>query len=185
MNDGRVSVFSLIGIDLPCQAIVNLLLDNYLKSVHFFITVIHEPTFRSELDMIVSSGSLQQSRLSFLVLVLVVLAFGSSYASEDAARKLSPGYERESLKKMLIKTAERHFLDIFDHLDIEAVQAGLILSTYYSYFGQPRRGYVAFGATLTAAKAMCLQREALWGDIDPLTREIRRRAWWAVYAGDG
>ena len=181
----RVPVSDLVGVDIPSRDITNLLLDSYLKSTHWFIMVIHEPTLRAELDEITTSGTVQQTRLSFVAVILVILAFGSKYMSDDDAQALGPGFDRYELEKTLIRKVEEKFLDICDSGDIESVQTGLLLSAYYVYFGKPNRASIVYDATLSCTKALGLHRESSWGEIDTLTREIRRRVWWAVYAGDG
>jgi hypothetical protein len=184
-NVKRVSVSDLIGIDLPSRDVTNMLLDSYLKHIHWFIMVIHEPTLRAELDEITTYGTLQTTRLSFLSLILVILAFGSNYITDGDAGSLGPTFDRHNTEKTLIKKVEEKFLEICDSADIESIQTGLILSAYYVYLGHPKRASIVYDATLTCAKALGLHRESLWKGIDPLTKEIRRRVWWAVYAGDG
>jgi hypothetical protein len=181
----RVPVSDLIGMDLPPREITNLLLDSYLKYVHWFIMVIHEPTIRAELDDIMTYGTVRPMRLSFLALIFVILAFGSNYVTDDDAQSLGPGFDRYSIEKKLIRKVEDKYLDICDSSDIECVQTGLLLSAYFVYFGKPKRATVVYDSTLTCAKILGLHRESLWGELDPLPREIRRRVWWAVYAGDG
>lgn len=181
----RVPIFDLIGMDLPSREMTNLLLDSYLKHVHWFIMVIHEPTLRTELDEVLALGTIQPTRVSYLALILVILAFGSNYITDEEAQSLGPGFDRHGLEKRLVKKVEEKFLDICDSADIEAVQTGLILSAYYVYFGYPKRATIVYDATLTCTKALGLHRESLWEGVDPLTKEIRRRVFWAVYAGDG
>jgi hypothetical protein len=181
----RVPISDLIGMDLPPRQTINLLLDCYLKYIHWFILVIHEPTLKTKLDEIMTSGTIQPTRLSSLALILVILAFGSNYITYEDAQALGPAFDRHSTEKTLIQKVEEKFLDICDCANVETVQTGLILSAYYVYFGKPNRATIVYDATLTCAKALGLHRESLWEGMDPLTKEIRRRVWWAVYAGDG
>ena len=180
----RIMLTELIGMKLPPRQIIYFLLDNYLNSVHWFVIVFHEPTLREELDQIVTSGSVQKSRLSFLTLILVILVMGAKYANHDIASQICPGFSITDLESKLIAKVEEKFLDIFDNVDIESVQTGVLLATYYVYHSKPTRAYVVVGATLKSAKALGLNRESNWGTIDILSREIRRRAWWALYAAD-
>jgi hypothetical protein len=184
-NISKVSVFDLVGMDLPPREITTILLNTYFKSTHWFIMVIHEPTFRTELDGITTSGTLQHTQISFVALTLVILAFGSKHISDDDAQSLGPEFDRHCLERALIRKVDERFLDICESGDIESVQTGLLLSAYHVYFGKPKHASIVYDATLTCAKALGLHNESSWGEIDSVTREIRRRVWWAVYAGDG
>jgi hypothetical protein len=125
--------------------------------------VIHEPTFRAELDEITTSGTLQKTRLSFVALTLVIPAFGSKYFSNNDAQILGLDFDRHSLERTLIRKVEERFLDICDSVDIESVQMELLLSAYHVYFGKPKRASIVYDATLTCAKALGFHKESSWG----------------------
>ena len=100
------SVSEMIAMDLPPPYITNLLLDTYLQSVHWFMIVFHEPTFKIELEELITTGFMPPHRLSFLVLVLLVLAIGAKYASNDANLKHFPDLDWNSLHSKLISKVE-------------------------------------------------------------------------------
>ena len=171
-------------MDLPPPHITGLLLDDFLSSVHWFVLTFHEPTLRAELETVLTLGSLQPSRLPFLILVLTILLFGSKYTNKDALEELDPDFDLDRLRSRLLRTIEQNFLDIFEEGEVEGVQAGVLLTTYYFYHARPKRAYVVLGASLKSAKAMGLFKESKWVRVDLVTREIRKRAWWALYAAD-
>lgn len=172
-------------MDLPPQPATNPLLKNYLDSVHWLVMLLHETPFRADLDDMLTSGSVKCTKLPFLNLTLIILAFGLKYTSQEAAQEILPSIELDSLQSKLAAKIEAHFLDMFDKVDLASVQASILLCTYYFYHGKPNRGYVVLGAALKSAKALGLCRESKWDQIDSFTRELRRQVWWALYAADG
>lgn len=181
----RVAVLDLIGIELPPPGIATMLFDSYLKNIHRFQLLINEATFRIEFDKLIYSGTIQPRRMSFLMLTLAILAMGCVTVSDRDVRELSPCLDRRQLQKKLVQKLDERFLEMFDEGDIEAIQAGTILCTYYGFYeALPRRAYVVLGACLKSAMAQGLHKESTWGDIPPMTRELRRRAWWALYTSE-
>ena len=90
-HETLIAVSDLIGMDLPPGEVINVLFDSYLNSVYWFMMVFHEPTFRKELEGIITTGHVQQRRLSFLILVLVILANGAKYVSAQVIQSHCPG----------------------------------------------------------------------------------------------
>ncbi len=80
---------------------------------------------------------------------------------------------------------EEKFLDIFDEGDIESVQVSILLASYYLYHRRPKRAFAVIGAGLKSAQALGLHQEPSWGQINSVTRELRRRVWWARFVADG
>jgi hypothetical protein len=184
-HETLIAVSDLIGMDLPPGEVINVLFDSYLNSVHWFMMVFHEPTFRKELEGIITTGHVQQRRLSFLILVLVILANGAKYVSAEVIQSHCPGLNLVSLQLKLMAKIEEKFLDVFDEGDIESVQICVLLGSLYLYHGQPKRSFVVLGTALKGAHALGLHEEASWGRIDPIVREVRRRVWWALYVAEG
>ena len=172
-------------MDLPRPPITRILFDNFISSVHWFMMVFHEPSVRTELEEVLTSDFVQYRRPSFFVLVLTILAIGAKYTANDALHEESPGFDLAVLQSKLIQRIEEHFLDIFDEDNIEAVQVCVLLSSYYFYHSRPKRAFVVLGTALKSADALGLNRECEWGRIDSVTREVRRRVWWALYVCDG
>ena len=172
-------------MDLPPRRIAHYLLDTYVKSVHWFMLVIHEPRFRTELDAILATGLLQPRRLPFLVLALLVLAIGAKYASENPKSQCFPEVDWKSLHSNLLTKVEEKFFHVFDETDIESVQVCVLLGSQYLYHGKPKRTFVILGTALKAAQAIGLYRERTWRSMDPVTREVWRRVWCTLYGSDG
>ena len=146
--------------------------------------VLHEPTFRAELEDLSSTGFIQSHRLPFLVLVLLVLAISAKYASNNTSSKHAPEFGWLSLHSKLISKVEEKFFHVFDKADIESVQICILLGSHYIYHGQPKRAFVLLGTALKSAEASGLYKESTWGPMDSITREVRRRVWCTLYGSD-
>ena len=184
-NQFLAPVSDLIGETLPAPEVINLLLETFIDSVHWFMMVFHEPTLRGELQTIVTTGQVQIHRLSFLILILVILSIGAIYVRDDLVQLRCPGQDMTRLQIRLLRKVEEKFLDVFDEGDIESVQVCILLGSIYIYHRRPKRAFVVLGAALKASHANGLHRESLWGQVTDVTREVRRRVWLALYVYDG
>lgn len=184
-RDQLIPVSDLIGTDLPSQGVVDFLFKRYLESVHWFMMVFYQPSLQAEMNEIVSSGVVPRRRISFLLLVLLILSMGAKYASHNDIEKHIPMAELNDLQAKFLIAVEERFLDIFNEGEIEAVQIAILLSSYYLYHRQPKKGFAIIGAGVKSAQAMGLHQESSWGQISHITREVRRRNWWALVVADG
>ncbi|KAH6972930.1 fungal-specific transcription factor domain-containing protein [Ilyonectria sp. MPI-CAGE-AT-0026] len=174
----RVPVVDLVDMQLPPSEIASLLLDSYIHNTHWYQLVVHEPSFRLEFNEMIRCGSIQPHRFSFLVLSMVVLAMGCTFANERAIDQIRPGFDLKALQKKMIRKVEANFLEIFEIPTIESAQVGTLLTTYLGFHdNRPRRAYVVLGAALKAALSIGLHNESSWREIDPTQREIRKRCW--------
>ncbi len=147
--------------------------------------VFHQPTFRAEMDEIMTSGLVSPHRLSFLMLVLLVLAMGAKYAAKNDTQEHCSTIELANIQSTLMSRVEESFLDIFDESSIESVQISVLLASYYLYHRRPKRAFAVIGAGVKSAQALGLNQESLWGHVSVVGKEVRRRAWWALFVADG
>lgn len=180
-----IPIPELIGMDLPSRQVVNFMLDNFLESVHWFMMLFYQPTIRTEIDEIVTSGLIPKRRLSFLILVLLILAMGAKYAAQSDTVEHCSSSELANLRSKFMAKVEEKFLDVFDEGDIESVQISVLLASYYLYHRRPKRAFAVIGAGVKSAQALGLNRELSWGPVSSITREVRRRVWWALFVADG
>ncbi|WJG35640.1 fungal-specific transcription factor domain-containing protein [Fusarium oxysporum Fo47] len=177
----RVPVVDLVDMQLPPSEIASLLLDSYIHNTHWYQLVVHEPSFRLEFNEMIRCGSIPPHRFSFLILSMVVLAMGSTFANERAMNQICPGFDLKALQKKMIRKAESNFFEIFEIPTIESAQVGTLLTTYLGFHdNRPRRAYVVLGAALKAALSIGLHNESSWREIDSTQREIRKRCWRAL-----
>ncbi|KFY76843.1 hypothetical protein V499_03621 [Pseudogymnoascus sp. VKM F-103] len=183
-SDRQVPIAMLLGIDLPQKKVTDFLLNKYIDSVHWFMMVFHEPTFREEYEEITRSRQAPPSRLGFVVLLAVISAMGARYCTAEEARKLFPALDLEQLKSILITKVQEHIFDVFDRPEIEAVQICILLGSFYMYNAQPNLAFVVLGSGIKAAQAIGLHKEALYRPSSQVTREVQKRVWWALYVFD-
>ncbi|KAI1622902.1 hypothetical protein EDD37DRAFT_610221 [Exophiala viscosa] len=70
-------VQQLIGLALPPGPVVSVLLSSYLKNYHWHVMIFHAPTLIKELQPILDHGVVLKDRLTFLLLVLIILTIGA------------------------------------------------------------------------------------------------------------
>jgi hypothetical protein len=116
--------------------------------------------------------------------LLVVLAMGARYVSEQEMRAQGLQYDLDSLQTTFLGRVATGFLSIVDNTGLEAVQICILLSSYYLCHGKPNLGFVVLGTGVRCAHSMDLQREATWTGLSMTAREERKRVWWALYAFD-
>lgn len=63
-------------MDLPSRDVTDSLLETYINSVHWFMMVFHEPSFRLDYEMIMASRKAPRRKTSFVILLMMVLAMG-------------------------------------------------------------------------------------------------------------
>lgn len=75
-QDHDVLLRDMIGMNLPPRHVTDFLIDTYMNSVHWFMMVFHEPTFMADYRSVVTTGVVSQSKVGFVVLLLMVLTIG-------------------------------------------------------------------------------------------------------------
>jgi hypothetical protein len=71
----------LINFELPSKPVMDFLLKTYFDSVHWFMLIVHEPTFRQSYELISRTRQAPRHKMSFLVLLMVLLAMGGKLLS--------------------------------------------------------------------------------------------------------
>ncbi|OJJ50376.1 hypothetical protein ASPZODRAFT_90464 [Penicilliopsis zonata CBS 506.65] len=191
-----ISVREAIGFDLPPKPIADALLETYLRAVHWFMLVFHEPTFRGEYEAVVTSQrclSGPRSRHQ-LLLILLVLSLGAHYYTAGERRNSVEDHESnggegefdmQAFRTRSLAKIEGNLLDLLDGADVEAVQACVLLGSFYLYHGRPNLAYVVLGAGIRCSEIMGLARESGWRrSLSEHAREDRRRTFWALYVFD-
>lgn len=180
-----VSVIDLIGEELPPLDLVNYSFGKYLDAVHWFMVLFHEPSFRIELQQILSTGYVRKDRSAFLYLAVLVIGVGARYAAGSSDAEISyQDYDLDGLGRKLIRCIELKLLDIFDESGIEAVQIAIVMSSYHLYHGLPKRSFAILGSALKVALSIGLHKESSWRMSDHVVKEVWRRLWWALYTAE-
>jgi len=73
-QDRAAPLRDFVGLELPPKHVSDFLIDTYFKSVHWFMMVLDEPSFREHYERITVSRIASQSELPFVTLLMMVLA---------------------------------------------------------------------------------------------------------------
>lgn len=110
---------------------------------------------------------------------------GARYTTDDEALEAcGPNLDLGSLQQQMLKEVQAHLLDVIDIGGVESVQICVLLSSFYMYNGRPNLALAILGAGVQSSQAIGLHKESLWGPLTETAKEVRRRAWWALYVLD-
>lgn len=150
--------------------------------------------FRQLYEEIHERGQQQPTRvgLGFLSVFTAVCIVSLQYIDEKQRKNLSECViVADDLQKRLLNALRMRLLEVVSQGSIEAVQACVLLGSFYLYHGEPELAWPICGCGLRIAQALNLQRQRpQLGDTsgppdldDPGQRaeEARKRCWWAVY----
>lgn len=145
----------------------------------------YKPSFESEYRQITGDQHVATQQRGTAVLILMVLAIGARYASDQERSKVGISKEElSSLQRDLLNQIRLHYFDVLDTGTLECVQLCILLSTYYLYNGTPNLALPILGAGIHSAQAQSLHKEILWGSASEIVLEVRKRTWWALYVLD-
>jgi hypothetical protein len=178
------TIRDLIGIDFPDKKTADFLVESYFTSVHWFMMVLHESTFRAHYEEMIVFGKAPRSNLRKVALTLVVLAIGARYATNAALNASGLQADLDSLQSVLLAKVQENMITILDDGELECVQICILLSSFYLYHGKPNLGFIVLGAGARCAQAINLHREETWRKSTATVREQRKRVWWALYVFD-
>ena len=181
--DCQLRVVEVVGIELPPKHVMDSLLEIYMNSVHWFMAVLDEESFRSEYNAIAVTGLASRGQFRFLMLLLVVLSMGMRYASQQDSPCFL-GIDLEGLQSRLLGKVRENMDDLLDHGELESVQVCILLSSHYLYHGRPNLAFITLGTGVKSAQAMGLHNEATWNHLSTVAIEIRRRVWLALFVFD-
>lgn len=183
---------------IPSHTAATLLVQNYFDKVHWFMLVFHQSdfleSFRQLYEEIHERGQQQPTRvgLGFLSVFTAVCIVSLQYIDEEQKKYLCDCVSvAHELQKKLLNALRMRLLEVVSQGSIEAVQACILLGSFYLYHGEPELAWPICGCGLRIAQALNLQRQRpQLGDTsgppdldDPGQRaeEARKRCWWAVY----
>lgn len=180
----EITVEELLGLELPSKRVTDYLLNRYLDSVHWFMMVFHEPTFRKTYEALVCSRRFPRCRSNHVILILMVLSLGGLYASEDEVKQKFPTFQLATFRRLSLKKVEDNLHALYDAAELESVQVCVLLGSYYVYNGRPNLAFVILGAGLRCAQLISLHKEPAWRGQSEMAKEERRRTFWALFVFD-
>lgn len=189
----------IIGLPLPPKEVLDALVDQFFRSVNWFMMVafpilsplsrvlilpqvFHEEYYRQRFKSLLTytHGVVDNN---FLWLASLVLGLGAHYFSLGR----SPGEEEPSLQRFaetILARVEHKFCCIIGSPNVEAIQVCILLGSFHLFNGRPTVGLGILGSGIKIAQIMGLHRELMWKDISGIHRELRRRSWWALEVFD-
>ena len=174
-----------LGIELPSKDVVIFLVDNFIDAVHWYHCMFHEPTFRKRLQPILESGAYHEGEESFLFLLLIVMVTGAQYLQPEKAQHLPEAVDIRRLQSDLMRALEAKFFIAFDEGSLDSVAFLFLTASHFLLAGRSSRGFTFIGIAVRVGQSIGLYNESLWHNMDPITREMRRRLFWSLYVADG
>ncbi|KAH7009536.1 fungal-specific transcription factor domain-containing protein [Ilyonectria destructans] len=185
LSPDAVPINQILGLDLPSKVVSDDLVNAYFESVHWFMVLFHEPSFRQRYNAIMLAGQASPKDLPFLVCLMLLLAIGARYINPRSNFSLEVAdADLDALQRNLLHSIRAHLLDIVELGGVEGVQICVLLSTFYLYHDRPNLAFAIHGMGVKCAHTMYLHQEAAWKKSTTLAREVKRRVWWALYVVD-
>lgn len=185
---------------LPSHPAAVLLVKNYFDKVHWFMLIFHQSDFRGAFRQLYRELDEQGPRkptsvgLGFLSVLTAVFIISLRYIDDRQREYLCDcGIVADYLQKKLLNALRMRLLEVVAQGSIEAVQACVLLGSFYLYHGEPELAWPICGCGLRIAQALNLHRRrhqsgstscSVLPDLDDpgqRAEEARKRCWWAVY----
>ena len=161
-------VYQLFDFTLPPKGTLDAILDTYLKAVHWFMLLFHEPSFRLRYESLMPRGIQSRADSRFSLLLLTIWILGCKYMSKDDASRL--GFDAKNFQTAALRHLEANLMFLFEDSELESVQVCVLLGSFYLYTGRPNLGFVVLGSGIRCAFALGLHRESSWLS---LTQEVQ------------
>lgn len=175
-------MYQLFDFVLPPKSTLDAILGTYLKAVHWFMLLFHEPSFRLRYESLMARGIQSRADSRFSLLLLTIWILGCKYMSEDDAIRL--GFDAKSFQTAALRHLEANLMFLFENSELESVQVCVLLGSFYLYTGRPNLGFVILGSGIRCAFALGLHREHSWPSLTQEVQEERKRVWWALFIFD-
>ncbi|KAG6363895.1 hypothetical protein INS49_008998 [Diaporthe citri] len=183
---------------IPSRTAAILLVNNYFDKVHWFMLIFHQSDFRGALRQLYreldEKGPRQPTSvgLGFLSVLTAVCIISLQYIDDRQRKYLCDCViVADDLQKRLLDALRMRLLEVVAQGSIEAVQACVLLGSFYLYHGEPELTWPICGCGLRIAQALNLHRRRPQSggtpgppDLDDpgqRAEETRKRCWWAVY----
>ncbi|KAJ5196285.1 hypothetical protein N7449_006764 [Penicillium cf. viridicatum] len=164
------------GLVLPSRQVCDFLLQSYWKSVHWFMMIFHRSSLEKQYEDIMDKQIITPRQNGVAVLLLMVLALGARYTSEEQGSQIGlTEQERSLLQGNMLTQVRAHFFEILDAGGLECIQCCILLSTFDLYNGNPNMALPILGAGIGSAQAQGLHKESLWGPAPEGVLEVRKR----------
>ena len=151
---------------------ITQLVDSYFANYHTSYPLIHEATFRAQYSGLVK----RPEKHVWHMLLNSILALGA-WTSGNESNDLDDIFYRRAVSSWQGQS-------ILESGSLPLVQALLLLSNYTQKRNKPNTGWNFLGLAVRMALGLGFHRELPKWEINLLQREMRRRAWWALFVLD-
>jgi hypothetical protein len=182
------SRWSLHGMRMPPKSVMLALVDAYFERMHWFIFILHQPSFYEKVDKVLSRSTWTRFDLCDVVVILMVSAVGLQCVLQDSqwlghellrACSLDPA----TLKDDLLAEVQHCLVSLLDDCRIETVQVCILLGTHHIYHGSPTIAWSVLGLSVRVAYALSLHSQTTSNETC-IDEEVRRRCWNHVTVAD-
>ncbi|KAJ6027939.1 hypothetical protein N7540_003515 [Penicillium herquei] len=180
-----IEIPGLDDIDLftrPLQHLADKLVDNYFQAVHPAFPIIGKGTFMGQYRTFYLNQNVRPGKrwIAVLNLVFAISAKHSTLAEsqhdEDAGGHTA--YFGRAWRLSIANVA------LLDHPNLQQVQVEGLTALYLLSTGQMNRSWRIVGIAIQSAVAMGLNLRNETHSITELSKEIRYRLWWTLFALD-
>ena len=174
------STWRLRSLRMPSQFVMETLVEIYFERSHWFIFILHKPSFVGQVRQLLSFPSWQRKDMGKVLLTLMVAAIGLKCAIQDTSgpgkRLLAQIHTDPGLLiDQFVDEVRIHLLDLLDDSCIETVQVCLLLGSFYIFHGSPSLAWAMIGLSARTSYALALHCDP--GGGDEIAAETRRRCW--------
>lgn len=182
LQSEAMAVYQLFNFDLPPETTLDSMLDTYMRAVHWFMLLFHEPSFRLRYEGLMARGIQSRADSRFSLFVLTIWILGCQYMSKDDPSHLA--FDAKTFQRAALRHLEANLMFLFEDSELESVQVCVLLGSFYLYTGRPNLGFVVLGSGIRCAFALGLHRESSWPSMTQESHEDRKRVWWALFIFD-
>ncbi|KAK5193429.1 hypothetical protein LTR99_006981 [Exophiala xenobiotica] len=161
---------------LPPRTLAYRLVDLFFDNVAPILPLVHEPTFRKDLDALYEHD--KSGSIAFRSLINVVFAYGCDYLDLELTRtyELSQDFHERATDLIL--------LVCYELASLEVVQALLLVTLHLNSSMQFHRMWINTGLLVRTAQALNLHLDPSEWNISMIEKELRKRLWWSIYSLD-
>ena len=171
---------------MPPKRIADFLIHVFFNTVEANYYYIDREEFKSRVESYYRGQGTGYSGVSFLCLMLLVLAMGSQFAELlrpqpqaplKEVSKNGPGMRFYVRAKLLLP-------DVITECSLESTQACFLMGLFLLPTNVSDLSYLYHGIALKKAISAGLHRRITGSDLGPRVLQVRNRLWWSLYTSE-
>ena len=184
-------LWSLTTLRPPDAVVMQALFDVYFDRMHWFMSLVHEPSLREAAVSVFSRCAWWRDELGTVLVCLTTSAVGLQCIIQDPswyghALLQKACLDPTQLLDSLVKEIKFYLWDLIEDCSIETVQVCSMLSTYNIFHASPALAWHLVGLSVRTAYALSLHcdNDVERDQEDPITTQVRRRNWNHILVAD-